>query len=142
MNILGFARVAVLCIVTGLFSTTAAGAALRPACAVLSLADIQGALGHPFTITTRQEPTAARGAVSTLCVYSSDGKPRYASISMIEGPPELLARMKRRWETNNHAASGMRGSTLVAVRVQNTGSASSYDDQSSKKLLALTLEKL
>jgi hypothetical protein len=150
MKVFNLASIAVLCAAVVALSTTPASASTRvggrPACSLLSLAEVQSVVGVAVTVSNSQQSTPAKPRVDdgSFCTYSSGGsKPLTINLSVSRGLPAHLKSIKQMWDsrTPRESVSAIRGNTLVTAYILNEGlNPPGYDDAMSTKLLAAALK--
>jgi len=133
------------------FSTTPAGAAPppgRPACALLTLAEVQSVVGVPVTVSNSQQSTPAKPRVDdgSFCTYASGGdKGLTITLSVARGLTAHLKSVKQMWDSRSprETVSAIHGNTLVTAYILNEGlNPPRYDDAMSTKLLAAAIKKV
>jgi hypothetical protein len=143
------ASIAVLCAAVVAVSTTSTSAATRPgrpACSLLSLAEVQSVVGVPVTVSNSQQSTPAKPRVDdgSICTYSSGGnKGLTINLSVARGLPGHLKSIKQIWDSRSprESVSAIRGNTLVTAYILNEGlNPPGYDDSMSTRLLAAAIK--
>ena len=134
------------------FAPTAAGAAVpaagRPACALLTLAEVQSVVGAPVTVSNSQQPTPTKPRVDdgSFCTYVSGGSNGLTiNLSVARGLPGHLKSIKQMWDTRSprESVSAIRGNTLVTAYILNGAvDPPRYDDTTSTKLLSAAIKRV
>ncbi|HWT06371.1 MAG TPA: hypothetical protein VN224_11485, partial [Xanthomonadales bacterium] len=118
----------------------------RPACALLTLAEVQSIVGVPVTVSNSQQSTPAKPRVDdgSFCTYASGGsKALTINLSVSRGLPGHLKSIKQMWDTRSprESVSAIRGNTLVTAYILNGAlDPPRYDDAMSTKLLAAAIK--
>jgi hypothetical protein len=127
-------------------STVPADSATPAACSVLSLGDMQAALGAPVRIVFAQPPATQDGFTRSACTYAAGSKNQLAAtVAIDQGPADKLTLAKHHWDTQTprRLVSGLRNDVLVMASVNHTGSGGTgFDVNASNTLLATVLKKL
>jgi hypothetical protein len=147
MNPSLFASAILLGMSAAAFTGTNALAAMHPACSIVSLAEVESAVGGPIKLAFSIGPTTSRGATLTECAYTSGDKESTApqlsaAIVVNSASPALIARAKRHFDDRANRAmvsSVVRGSMLVMAQVHR---GRTFDEAASKKLLAQAIDHL
>ncbi len=146
MNVFNLASIAVVSTAVVALSTMPAGASTRPACSLMSLAEVQSVVGVPVTVSNSQQPTPAKPRVDdgSFCTYSSGGSNGLTiNLSVAHGLPAHLKSIKQTWDSRRprESVSAIRGNTLVTAYILNEArNPPGYDDAMSTKLLAAALK--
>lgn len=127
-----------------------ADASPRPACGVLSLAEIRSLVGAQVTVfEAGSSPPATRGDTTmSTCTYvqtDAGGHPAKGSgakVTLMWAPDAKLAQSNDFYTKRHVEASGMKGNVLVLAWIGDTAKGKAGDWSASQKLLAAALQKL
>ena len=151
MNVSSSALLSSLAI-AGIISAASRPAAAkpRPACDVLSLAEVRELVGSPVSVFTPELSTPATRGDTTYatCVYSPldaaghPAKGRSAKISLMWAPKAKLVESNDFYTKRHIEASAIKGDVLVLAWVGNASAGKTGDWPTSAKLLSAVLQKL
>ena len=139
-------------ITTGMILATSgrAVADVRPACTLLSLAEVRVLVGSPVSVfmpdlstpTTRADTTVS---TCTYVVQDAAGHPakgRSAKLTLMWAPKAKLSETNDFYTKRHIEAPGIKGDVLVLAWVGNVANGKAGDWAASQKLLAAVLQKL
>jgi len=145
MKISGLMVSALAVAIAGYMTPTAANAAPRAACSVLSLAEVRAIVGAPVTVfqSGSPGPTVQGDSTYSTCTYTINAPGKAARVSLMWGPSATLAKMYTFYVKRNKELPQIKGGALVLASVTDTSHHSmEYDTPASKKLLAAAIAKL
>jgi len=138
--------------VAGVICATSRPAAAkpRPACDVLSLAEVRALVGSPVSVFSPDLSTPATRGDTTYatCVYAPldaaghPAKGRGAKVTLMWAPKAKLVESNDFYTKRHIEASAIKGDVLVLAWVGNAAAGKTGDWPTSTKLLSAVLQKL
>jgi len=122
-----------------------ASASPRPACSVLSLADVRAIVGAPVTVFRpgTSAPSVLGDSTYSTCTYSLNAPGKAARVMLMWGSSASLAAMYKFYVKRHKELPQIKGDALILASVTDTSHHSlAYDMPASQKLLDAAVRKL